>query len=290
MNSSVSHLSWSGDGKFLLGVRETNDINLKAVPILWEADSRREITPGWLEQWRAAAFSAGASELVTMKVDGGMGTIAVWDTAALQVEAPQPKRQFASVPNPEWAELSPDGRWVAVVENGNEVALWDLSELESAPRVLTGHRGIIRSMQFSDDSNWVVTASNDRTARVWRVDQPADQPPEVVELAGGGEALTFAAFNRDGRQVVTSSSDGTIRVWDAGDGRELGVLRWHSDGVNEVRFDLEGKQILSASDDGTVRLGQCGACNDTIDELRAEVGEEAVFTPEEMEQLQRETQ
>jgi hypothetical protein len=31
---------------------------------------------------------------------------------------------------------------------------------------------------------------------------------------------------------------------------------------------LEGKQILSASDDGTVRLGQCGACNDTIDELR----------------------
>jgi WD40 repeat protein len=290
-NSSVSRLSWSGDGKFLLGLLQTNDIHSQSVPILWEMDSRREVTPNWLKQWRAAAFSAGASELVTMKVDGGMGTIAVWDSAALQVEAPQPKRQFGPVSKHVWAELSPDGRWVAVVENENEVALWDLSERESAPRILTGHRGIINSVQFSDDSNWVVTASNDRTARVWRVDQPADQPQGFVELAGGHrEAVSFASFNRDGRQVVTSSSDGTIRVWDAGDGRELGVLRWHSDGVNEVRFDLEGKQILSASDDGTVRLGQCGACNDTIDELRAEVGEEAVFTPEEMEQLQRETQ
>jgi WD40 repeat protein len=178
-----------------------------------------------------------------------------------------------------------------VVENENKLALWDLSEPESAPRILTGHRGDITSVQFSDDSNWVVTASKDRTARVWRVDQPADQPQGFVELAGGHrEAVSFAAFNRDGRQVVTSSADGTIRIWDAGDGRELGVLRWHSDGVNEVRFDLEGKQILSASDDGTVRLGQCGVCNYTIDKLRAEVGKEAVLTPEEMEQLQRETQ
>jgi WD40 repeat protein len=290
-NGAVSHVSWSGDGKFLLGVLQTNDIYSQVVPILWEADSRREITPNWLKQWRAATFSAGANELVTLKVDGGMGTIAVWDTAALQVEAPQPKRQFGPMSNPGWAELSPDGRWVAMVKNENEVALWDLSELESAPRILTGHRGVIRSMQFSDDSNWVVTASNDRTARVWRVDQPADQPPEFVELAGGhGEALTFAAFNRDGSQVVTSSANGTVRVWNAGDGRELGVLRWHSDEVNEVRFDLEGKQILSASDDGTVRLGQCGACNDTIDELRAKVREEAALTPEEMERLQRETQ
>jgi WD40 repeat protein len=110
-------------------------------------------------------------------------------------------------------------------------------------------------------------------------------------LAGGHrEAVSFAAFNRDGRQVVTSSADGTIRVWDARDGHELGVLLWHSDGVNEVRFDLEGKQILSASDDGTVRLGTCGACNDMIEKVRAEVDEQAVFTPEEMEQLQRETQ
>jgi WD40 repeat protein len=290
-NSSVSRLSWSGDGKFLLGLLQTNDIHSQSVPILWETDSRREVTPNWLKQWRAAAFSAGASELVTMKVDGGMGTVAVWDSAALQVEAPQPKRQFGSISGLEWTELSPDGRWVAVVENENKLALWDLSEPESAPRILTGHRGDITYVQFSDDSNWVVTASNDRTARVWRVDQPADQPQGFVELAGGHRvAVSFAAFNRDGSQVVTSSADGTIRVWDAGDGRELGVLRWHSDGVNEVRFDLEGKQILSASDDGTVRLGQCAACNDNIDKLRAKVGEEAVFTPEEMKQLQRETQ
>jgi WD40 repeat protein len=256
-----------------------------------EADSQRVITPNWLKQWRTAAFSAGASELVTMKVDGGMGTIAVWDTAALQVEAPQPKRQIGPMSGPEWTELSPDGRWVAVVENANEVALWDLSEPESAPRILTGHRGNITSVQFSNDSKRVVTASNDHTARVWRVDQLADQPQGFVELAGGHrEAVSFAAFDRDGRQVVTSSADGTIRVWDAGDGRELGVLRWHSEAVNQVRFDLEGKQILSASDDGTVRLGQCGACNDTIDNMRAEVGKEAVLTPEEMEQLQRETQ
>jgi WD40 repeat protein len=287
-NSSVDHLSWSGDGKFLLGDLTNHGINFQRMPILWEVDSRREITPDWLKQWQRAAFSARASELVTMKEDGYMGTIAVWDTAALQEKTPKPKRQFGPFSGPEEIALSPDGRWVAAVENDDEVALWDLSGPESAPRILTGHRGYISSVQFSDDSNWVVTASHDRTARVWRVDQPADQPQRFVELAGGHqEAVSFAAFNRDGRQVVTSSPDGTIRVWDARDGRELGVLRWHSDGVNEVRFDLEGKQILSASDDGTVRLGQCGACDSTIDELRLKVDEDAVLTHEEMEQLRR---
>lgn len=290
-NSFVSDLSWSGDGKFLLGLLQTQGIPLPPVPILWEADSRHEITPKWLKQWQAAAFSARASELVTVKVDGGIGTIAVWDTAALQAKAPAPKRQYSPISAPGWAELSPDGRWLAVIENEINLALWDLREAKSAPRILTGHRGSINSMQFSDDSNWVVTASDDHTARVWRVDQRADQPQGgSVELAGHHERVSFAAFNHDGREVVTSSADSTIRVWDAGDGRELGVLRWHSEGVNQVRFDLEGKQILSASDDGTVRLGQCGACNETIDELRGEVPKEAKLTPEEMEQLQRETQ
>lgn len=182
--------------------------------------------------------------------------------------------------------MSLDGRWIAAIE-GDRIALLDPTKRESAPRMLEGHRGDIRTVKFSRDSRWLVTASTDRTARVWRVDQRPGQPEAFVELAGGhGAALSFAAFNHDGRQVVTSSVDGTIRVWDARQGHELAVLRWHGGAVNEVQFDLDGQGILSASDDGTVKLGRCEACNQTVAQLRQRVRDEAVLTPDELATIQ----
>jgi WD40 repeat protein len=110
-----------------------------------------------------------------------------------------------------------------------------------------------------------------------------------VELAGGHTAaLSFAAFNHDGSRVVTSSADRTIRVWDARAGHELAVLHWHGDAVNEARFDGDGQRILSASDDGTVKLGRCDACNQTLEQLRERVRDEAILTRDELETIKRE--
>jgi len=280
---AVYWISWSPDGRLLLGHVSTLDIYQEHKPVLWDVGSGDVISPEWLKEWRVATFCVGRNELVTVRSDG---IIAVWDAAALRETNPQPKWVFGPTPGRWWAEMSPDGRWIAAIEN-DKVALIDIGKPKSAPRMLEGHRGDIKTVKFSRDSRQIVTASADRTARVWPVNPGAGQ--RELELAGHGAALSSAAFNHDGRQVVTGSADHTIRVWDAQQGRELAVLRWHGDSINEVQFDRDGQHILSASDDGTVKLGRCDACNQTIEQLRERAPEEAKLTEDELAEIKAES-
>ena len=57
----------------------------------------------------------------------------------------------------------------------------------------------------------VVTASDDRTARVW----DAATGAEVLTLKGHAGAVTAASFSPDGFRILTASADNTARVWDS---------------------------------------------------------------------------
>jgi len=82
----------------------------------------------------------------------------------------------------------------------------------------------------------IVTASDDKTARVWN----ADGSGTPVVLRGNEQALSFAAFSPDGAQILTTSLDGTVRIWNA-------------DGSGEPYVLSVGQGVLSAawSPDGT---------------------------------------
>ena len=86
---------------------------------------------------------------------------------------------------------------------------------DAAPRVRLAHQGEVLAAAFSPDGSRVVTASDDRTARVWdaRTGKPLTEP-----LAHQG-TVRAAAFSPDGARVVTASDDKTARVWDARTGK-----------------------------------------------------------------------
>ena len=51
-----------------------------------------------------------------------------------------------------------------------------------------------------------------------------------------------------------ASLDFSARIWDATTGRELTVLRGHTDAVRSAAFSPDGKRIVTASEDETARI------------------------------------
>ena len=113
-----------------------------------------------------------------------------------------------------------------------------------------GHTGSVTSAGFSHDGRWVVTASKDRTARVWEVATGR----EVMLLRGHTKGVTAAAFSPDDQWVVTASLDDTARVWDVTKGRVIAVFAGHTAAVNAAAFSPDGHQVVTASNDGTARV------------------------------------
>ena len=83
--------------------------------------------------------------------------------------------------------------------------------------VLEGHEGAVFSAAFSPDGKQIVTASRDKSARVW----DAITGREIATLTGHEHEVRSAAFSPDGTRVVTASWDKTARLWDATTGRQL---------------------------------------------------------------------
>jgi WD40 repeat protein len=149
--------------------------------------------------------------------------------------------------------------------------------------VFAGHTDGIHGAAFAPDGQRIVTASADRTARLWHIDGRS-----IATLAGhcGADAaqpaqdcvVLSAAFSPDGRWIVTGSSDGTARVWSS-QGRQISVLAHpcaqapggpgQDCGVNTAVFSPDGKRILTSSNDDTARLWEQHPSDDGRSRWRA---------------------
>jgi WD40 repeat protein len=130
------------------------------------------------------------------------------------------------------------------------VALRGADTLSSRIAVLRGHGDVVESAAYSPDGRRIVTASNDKTARIW----DAATGAQLAVLRGHDDAVTSAAYSPDGRRIVTTSLDKTARVWDATTGAQLAVLRGHDSGVASAAYSPDGTRIVTASADKTARI------------------------------------
>jgi WD40 repeat protein len=109
---------------------------------------------------------------------------------------------------------------------------------------------MVQGCAFSLDGFRVVSASSDRTLKLWDVNSAR----EIVSLTGHTDQVTDCAFSPDGQRILSASLDRTLKLWRADTGAELGTFYGHSDGVNACAFSPDGRLIVSASSDGTLKL------------------------------------
>ncbi len=107
---------------------------------------------------------------------------------------------------------------------------------------ISGHGAGLRDAQFSPDDQLIVTASEDKTARIW-----STKGVSLQELPGHQKLVNSAHFSPDGTRVATASDDGTSRIWAVLTGRRLSIARLPMD---DIAFSTGGRWAAGLHDAG----------------------------------------
>jgi WD40 repeat protein len=91
-------------------------------------------------------------------------------------------------------------------------------------QTLEGHGNIVNSVAFSHDSTQLVSASEDRTVKIWDASSGAC----LKTLEGHGDAVNSVAFSHDSTRLASASHDSTVKIWDASSGVCLQTLEGYS--------------------------------------------------------------
>lgn len=127
-----------------------------------------------------------------------------------------------------------------------ERALRDALKIDSA--IIIGHTKQINSLSFSPNGKLIVSASNDKTIKLWDV----FTGKLVNEFIGHTEKVQTALFSPDGRFLVSTSGDDTIRLWDIGKGKQKGApLVAHTVRSVPLVSDLDFNSIVPENSDIT---------------------------------------
>jgi mitogen-activated protein kinase organizer 1 len=138
--------------------------------------------------------------------------------------------------------------------------------------VLAGHTGPVNAVRWTKDGNYCLSASDDRTVKLWNphkicppsssaVAAAADtktaavgQAPQIKSYGGAhGYAIQDVAVFHDNTRFVSGGKDRTLFVWDVTSGAVIRRIAAH-DNVNALALNALSTVVLSASYDQTVRI------------------------------------
>ncbi len=174
-------------------------------------------------------------------------------------------RKLPTSATPHGIRISPNGQFVATANVDGKVQLWTLDG--TASLTLKGHTAPVWNVTFSPDSRFLVSASGDRTLKLWRTADGA----LVRTLAGSYGPMWQAAVSPDGQQIVSASTDGKLRFWTI-DGALIRSVQTSDSPLWSVAYSPNGQLIATGSGDRQIRLwSRAGRLSKTLEGHEAEV-------------------
>jgi WD40 repeat protein len=149
---------------------------------------------------------------------------------------------------------------------------------------LKGHSLTVNSACFSPDGAQIVSASDDKTARVWDTRFGGKQKLKLLHPG----IVNSALFSSDGKLIVTACTDGIegkegkVRVWDAENGKLKSELHLSKDigAPKRAGFSSSGDLIVVACNGGIARVWNWvdKTVKHSLDHLKMPVND-AAFSP-----------
>ena len=262
-DQGIDQVSFSPDDSTLLTASRDRTARL------WNHDPA---TPGQLAIFQhdaavtSARFSRDGKHIGTVSTDG---TARVWDTkvvkrtSALMTQHTDhvwfvefDPKQSTSNREVRFATTSFDQTaiiWNYTFDPKNYSNFWTLNN----SIVLRGHRGAVRSAQFSSNGEVLATASKDGSARLWN----AEGSP-LCELIMAPDdpsvAVDKALFGNNDLWLLTQSNDNKARIWDVSECTDnpvpdcdctLQKILQHDSSVKSATVTTKNRSTLAATAD-----------------------------------------
>ena len=161
----------------------------------------------------------------------------------------------------------------ACVEDNNVSPIY-IYQIPSGKLVMKfqGHFGLIYEMNWSKQDKYIVTASNDATARIIDVENRAKEP---FKLLPHPNFLYTAKFHPNSNEIVcTAGYDKVIRVWSIFNKKKIGQnygqllqeLFGHNGFINSSCFSTDGMLMYSADSVGKILVWNTNLTSDSFSE------------------------
>jgi WD40 repeat protein len=144
-------------------------------------------------------------------------------------------------------QIPGSGPGLHVFESGLHV--FERPKAKDVQSPLEGHTSWVRACAVTPDGRRVISASDDRTLKVWDLDTG-----RALATLDAHAAVRACAVTPDGRRVVSGAHDCTLKVWDLDTGRVLATLGGHTHGLRACAVTPDGRHVVSASVDRTLKV------------------------------------
>jgi WD40 repeat protein len=175
--------------------------------------------------------------------------IGVWDMTTGQRHALLTDDSYGDLqgwPSPDGTRVVTKTGWPNVACCDSFALVWDVAAGKVVKK-LAGHEGPVYNAAYSPDGSFILTVSDDGSARLW--DASSYELSRVINV-GAGRVLG-GAFSSDGLRLVTVSRDSIARIWDTRTGGLIHELFGHEGGVIGAAFSPDDTLVATVGDDDT---------------------------------------